>query len=256
MTKQILVTSRDARASDTVYYDQVIVWRAKKNQAYSVVNVSLIKSKIENYDKNQEYSVVLDNVLLSNTESISGKNKFNFAKVMSTRTYPCANRETVNGEIIYVSQVMDIFDMIKTIRDAERANMWLGMNIGGKFYELMDKIDNVLRSGVDIIEENFHNKKTIGTVLAYIRRRLKELMPYTLSENAYKGNNKVTKLYTGTPVTVRLNSLVASELKDYYLKDSIQILNDEGDIDFKNGSVVYNNTIMHVVERTKKTFRA
>ena len=230
-------------------YDQTITWYPKKGETHGVVNVSLITNRINNYDVNNHYNVTIDSdCLISNNETLVGKAGKEWFKATSTRTYPTVSK---SGKA-QTTELMDMLDMFKTIRDAEKANLDITIIRSNRPVNLVSHMTNIIAQGYPISELNFHNPKTVGTAISYIRRTAKNLSATQTAFNEYAGDDKGIKLYLDKAIDIRLNSITASDLKQYYLNDPEIKLNKEGFVDFELGTIKHNNSLINVLNKNKE----
>lgn len=230
-------------------YDQCITWYPKKGETHGIVNVSLITNNINNYDVNNHYNVTIDSdCLISNNETLVGKAGKEWFKATSTRTYPTVSK---SGKA-QTTELMDMLDMFKTIRDAEKANLDITIIRSNRPVNLINHMTNIISQGYPISELNFHNPKTVGTAISYIRRTAKNLSATQTAFNEYAGDDKGVKLYLDKAIDIRLNSITASDLKQYYLNDPEIKLNKEGFVDFESGTIKHNNSLINVLNKNKE----
>lgn len=230
-------------------YDQCICWFPKRGTSHGIVNVSLLTQNIKDYDVNNIYNVVINSdTLLSNNETLLGKAGKEWFKATSTRTYP----STVQANNIQLTDLMDMIDMFKTLRDAQKANLNISIIRNNRICNLVQHMTNVLSQRKSIIEVNYHNPKTIGTAISYIRNITKNITNFDLVYSEYMGSDKAIKLYKEEPITVQLNSLLASDLRAYLLKDPEVILNEDGIIDFAEGKIKHNNSLLNIIGKVKE----
>ena len=230
-------------------YDQCITWYPKKGETHGVVNVSLITKSINNYNADDNYEVTVDSdTLLSNNETLLGKAGKEWFKATSTRTYPTIAKSGDKE----VTELMDMLDMFKTLKDAEKAKLNITIIRNNRPVNLLKHMTNVISQGYPISELNFHTQKTVGTAVSFIRRIAKDLSAVQTVFNEYAGDDKGVKLYLDKAIDIRLNSITASDLKQYYLNDPEIKLNKEGFVDFESGTIKHNNSLINVLNKNKE----